>query len=165
MSFITGASGFGIGISAQTNGSGLFSKGVDLRVTIIDAAGQLVDLGGAVMSFKAVPHYDELAVKPISGGGEPDYNDEPDGWSGTIMIARYTGALDRRMAATEALYHDSGDFTKYTITQTIRNKAENRIDKFQFTRSTLRVDDPGEYKKGSTVDTTVTFRASRRLAL
>lgn len=163
--FVTSSSSFGIGVASQATGSGKFNTGVDLGVSIIDGSGSFVDLGGEVTSFKATPNFKDIEVDPISNNGEPDYADVPSGWRGTFMVTRYNGALDNRQADQEELYHTTGDFPQYTITQRVRNKVDGSVNVYQFQRCTLRVEDPGDYKKDGDVPVTATFKASRRKRL
>lgn len=163
--FVTSASSFGIGVAGQSSGNGQFNTGIDMSVSIVDQNGAFIDLGGEVTSFKATPNFKEIETDPISNNGEPDYAEVRSGWRGTIMVTRYRGTLDALDSQQEALYHTQGAFAKYTITERVRNKLDGSIDVFQFQRCTLRVDDPGEYKKDGDVAVTLSFKASRRLKL
>lgn len=143
--------------------TGAMNAGIDLiSCTIIDNATNLsVAFGGRRSDFNVSSKDELITGTGADNYGKVDHRFIPGGYTGTITIERYNGALIAVKKFIDSTFYGGGGQKFYTITKTVVN-SDNSTDKDVFTYCVLSINE-GQWRRVGAVMQTITFHAQEML--
>lgn len=135
-----------------------FSIGRDISVDIFGQVNGVVkpDL---VLGFDRKQLSTKVTIKGMDGITR--YLELPDGWEGSIEIARKNNTMDDYFASLEAQYYAGKNTQPAIITETI-SEPDGSISQYRYEGVYFKYDDAGAWKGDSDVKQKLSWCASKR---
>ena len=142
------------------SGSFSFNIGRDISGVLQAPDGTTADLDNITM-FEGKQEQTDINIRRLDG--RPMFASLPDGWGGSIEIARKNSDIDRIFSEIENQWLDQGNYVTCDIYAVI-NESDGAQSKWHFTQCAIKFDDAGSWKGDAEVRQKISFKATRRVA-